>query len=160
MNLDEIFEQLREAASAGAALPTPLCPEIEEDLKPFILRPMTDDELALMSARDAAGIEAQKMIARVLLLQQLGLLDDATPQEIKRDEEQKFTATMLADLFFWSLQAATGWQFASIYQRFHEKRVVLVGLKTKEAREFLKKQREARQMSELIGEKMGPRMVN
>jgi hypothetical protein len=160
MNLDEIFEQLREEIAKGSALPAPLCPPIEEDLKPFILRPMAEDELALMAARDAATLEPEKMVVRVMLLQQLGLLDDASPEEIKRDELVKFRATILSDLFFWSLQAATGWQFASIYQRLHEKRVVLVGLKTKQAREFLKKQREARQMSELIGEKADPRLVN
>jgi hypothetical protein len=160
MNLNEIFDVLKFEAEKGRTLPTPVCPEVEEELKPFILRPMTDDELALMASRDHSLLEAEKMVVRVMLLQQLGLGDDATPEEIKRDEEQKFKATILGDLFFWSLQAPTGWQFASIYQRFHEKRVVLVGLKTKEAREFPKKQREARQMSELIGEKMGPRMVN
>jgi hypothetical protein len=160
MILNEIFAQLEAEAAKGAALPAPVCPEVEEDLKPFIVRPMTDDEITLLAARDAADLAARKMLAKVLFLESLGLLDAVGPDEIKNDETIKFKAAILADLFFWTIQEATGWQFAALHQRQHEGRLVLVGLKTTEARAYYKKQQEAQQMSELIGEAPGPRLVN
>jgi hypothetical protein len=161
MILDEVFEDLKVQIAKGATLPTPQVPEVEEDLKPFILRPMTDDEVAFMAARDAADLEARKMIARVAIARRFGLLNEATPHDIERDEKTKFRALLLGDLFFWSIQAATGWEFASLYQRrTHEGKLVLIGLKTPDALAYLKKQEEAQDMAELIDEYQGPRLVN
>jgi hypothetical protein len=102
------------------------------------------------------------MLMRVIISHQLGLLDDYGPEEIKRDEESKLKATMLADLFWWHLLSDTGFQFAGIYQRSHEGKMVLVGLPPKEAQAFVKKRREAaQQMAWLIGsETQKPRLVN
>jgi hypothetical protein len=159
--IDEIFEQLKEAVAKGATLPAPHVPDLEDDLKQFVVRPMTDDEIAFLAARDAAAVAAEKMMARVVILGQLDLLDDATADDIKRDEQTKFHAMLLADLFFWTIQANTSWQFAALHQRMHEGHLVLVGLKPKEARAYYKRQAEAQQMAELIGgEKPGPRLVN
>ena len=161
MILDEIFEQLKEAAAQGATLPTPQFQEVEEDLKPFIVRPMTADEVALITARDVAEIEAQKLVARVAIMQQLGLISYTTPQDIERDEKIKFRALLLGDLFFWAIQAATGWQFASIFYRRHEGRMVLVGLKMQDSLAYHKKQQEEQDFAELIDEYQGPsRLVN
>jgi hypothetical protein len=158
--IDAIFNQIKEEVAKGKALPTPVCPEVEEDLKPFILRPMSDDELALMAARDEASIQAEKMVAKILVLGQLGLLDDATPQDIEHDEIARLKGTIPADLFFWTIQANSGWKFAALHQRTHEGRVVLIGLPTKEARAFYRKYREAREMQQLIGDAPKPGLVN
>jgi hypothetical protein len=161
MILDAIFEQLKEEIAKGAALPVPVCPALEEEYKKFVLRPMTEEELALMAARDAAMGEAEKMVVRVMILHQVGMMDSYTTEDIKRDEEAKFKATMLGDVFFWGLQASTGWKFASLLQRVHEGQVVLVGLPVKEARAHNRKHREAREMADLIGTEMPkPRLVN
>lgn len=47
---DTIFEQLKEEIAKGKALPTPQVPgNLNRELLPFILRPMTDEEASTAS---------------------------------------------------------------------------------------------------------------
>lgn len=149
--IERIFAELKSEIEKGSQLELYKLPEIEEDLRPFVIRELTEEENRFLTVRAQKNREARQMYFRIGLLTQIEEYA-ATDETRKDDEILRFHAETIDNLFFWYLAIQTNWEFSMLVERRDPVtgQNVLIGLKPEDARAYVRRvaEREQRDMEE------------